>query len=276
MADVATAVLIYVLLAPVNRTISLAAAAFRLIQSAVLGANLLNHLMAIQLLEGDGLLGGYTTEQRNSLVLQSSSRPIGSATSSPSSSSPSTSCCSRGSSTGPSYLPRWIGCWLGAAAAGYTIDSIWFFLSPGYDGAFSPLVLAPALVAELLPDPLAPRPRDRHRSLGSHRPMNLSAGEGAEGRGRCGVEVTVRGNHRSGGSGGGFQAVEDHGEAELERVAEVVARLQDVRGGEAARFGKCSAIGRDEVVGEVGEVLPLEREAGLLDGEAVDEGVEQA
>ena len=93
-ADVATAVLIYLLLAPVNRTVSLAAAAFRLIQSGVLGANLLNHLMAIQLLEGDGLLGGYTTEQRNSLVLQYYSRPTGSATSSPSSSSPSTSCYS--------------------------------------------------------------------------------------------------------------------------------------------------------------------------------------
>ncbi|MCB1037973.1 MAG: DUF4386 domain-containing protein, partial [Acidimicrobiales bacterium] len=71
VADVATAVLIYVLLAPVNRTVSLAAAAFRLVQSAILGANLLNHLMAIQLLEGDGLLGGFTTQQRDSLVLQS-------------------------------------------------------------------------------------------------------------------------------------------------------------------------------------------------------------
>lgn len=148
VADVATAVLIYVLLAPVNRTVSLAAAAFRLVQSAVLGANLLHHLMAVQLLEGDGLLGGYTTEQRDSLVLQSL----------------------EAHRFGyfialvffavhlvllgwlihrSGYLPRWLGWLLGAAAAGYLVDSLWFFVSPGYDGAFSPLVLAPALVAEL-------------------------------------------------------------------------------------------------------------------------------
>jgi hypothetical protein len=148
VADVATAVLIYVLLAPVNRTVSLAAAAFRLIQSAVLGANLLNHLMAVQLLEGEGLLHGYTTEQRDSLVLQSLEAHrfgyfialvffavhlvlLGWLV------------------HRSGYLPRWLGWLLGTAAAGYLIDSLWFFVSPGYDGAFSPLVLAPALVAEL-------------------------------------------------------------------------------------------------------------------------------
>lgn len=147
-ADVATAVLIYLLLAPVNRTLSMAAAAFRLVQSAILGANLLNHLMAIQLLDGDGLLGGYTATQRDSLVLQSLEAHrfgyfialaffavhlgllgwlIARST----------------------YLPRWLGWLLGAAALGYLVDSLSFFMISGYSGALSPVVLAPAVVAEL-------------------------------------------------------------------------------------------------------------------------------
>ena len=148
VADVATAVLIYVLLAPVNRTVSLAAAAFRLVQSAILGANLLNHLMAIQLLEGDGLLGGFTTQQRDSLVLQSlETHRFGYFIALVFFAVHLALLAWLIHRSG--YLPRWLGWLLGAAAAGYLIDSAWFFVVPGYDGAFSPLVLAPALIAEL-------------------------------------------------------------------------------------------------------------------------------
>jgi hypothetical protein len=35
------------------------------------------------------------------------------------------------------------------AGAGYLIDTFSFFLVPGYDGSASPIVLAPALVAEV-------------------------------------------------------------------------------------------------------------------------------
>lgn len=147
-ADVATAVLIYVLLAPVNRTISLAAAAFRLIQAAILGANLLNHLMAIQLIQGDGLLGGYTTQQRNSLVLQSlEAHRFGYLIALVFFAVHLTLLAWLIHRSG--YLPRWLGWLLGVAAVGYLIDSVWFFVSPSYDGAFSPAVLAPAVVAEL-------------------------------------------------------------------------------------------------------------------------------
>ena len=147
-ADIATAVLLYVLLAPVNRTVSRAAAAFRLVQSAVLGANLLNHLMAVQLLEGDGLLDGYTTKQRDSLVLQSlETHRFGYFIALVFFAIHLVLLAWLIHRSG--YLPRWLGWLLGAAAAGYLIDSLSFFASPGYDGAFSPLVLAPALVAEL-------------------------------------------------------------------------------------------------------------------------------
>ncbi len=45
-------------------------------------------------------------------------------------------------------MPRPLGVLLGLAGAGYLIDTFSFFLIPGYDGSASPIVLAPALVAE--------------------------------------------------------------------------------------------------------------------------------
>jgi len=52
LCDVAVAVLLYVLLKPVDRTLALTAAAFRLIQAAILGGNLLNYHAALLLLSG--------------------------------------------------------------------------------------------------------------------------------------------------------------------------------------------------------------------------------
>lgn len=50
LADVAVAVLLYVLLRPAGRTLALMAAAFRLVGTAIYGANLLNHAVAAHLL----------------------------------------------------------------------------------------------------------------------------------------------------------------------------------------------------------------------------------
>jgi hypothetical protein len=50
LSDVAVAVLLYVLLQPVSRTLSLAAAAFRLTGTAIYGVNLLNHIGALLVL----------------------------------------------------------------------------------------------------------------------------------------------------------------------------------------------------------------------------------
>ena len=46
-------------------------------------------------------------------------------------------------------MPRPLGALLVLAGAGYLIDTFSFFLVPGYDGSASPIVLAPALVAEV-------------------------------------------------------------------------------------------------------------------------------
>ena len=104
--------------------------------------------MAIQLLEGDGLLGGYTTQQRNSLVLQSlEAHRFGYFIALVFFAVHLALLAWLIHRSG--YLPRWLGWLLGTAAAGYLIDSFWFFGDPTYDGAFSPLVLTPALIAEL-------------------------------------------------------------------------------------------------------------------------------
>ena len=60
LADVAIAVVLYLLFRPLSAPLSTAAAAFRLAQAAVIGANLLNYQMALLLLEGRGLAGADT------------------------------------------------------------------------------------------------------------------------------------------------------------------------------------------------------------------------
>ena len=52
LCDVAVAVLLYMLLRPVSRTLSLMAAAFRLVGTAIYGANLLNQFAALHVLTG--------------------------------------------------------------------------------------------------------------------------------------------------------------------------------------------------------------------------------
>jgi hypothetical protein len=54
LCDVALAVLLFVLLRPVSRTLALIALCFRLAQTAVLAANLLNYHAATLVLSGDG------------------------------------------------------------------------------------------------------------------------------------------------------------------------------------------------------------------------------
>ena len=67
LCDVALAVVLFLLLEPVSRALALTAAAFRIVQSAVLGLNLLNQHLALVLITA----GGYelAPPARDSLVL---------------------------------------------------------------------------------------------------------------------------------------------------------------------------------------------------------------
>lgn len=69
LCDVALAILLYRLLRPVGKTLALTASAFRLTQSAILGANLLFHYAAVLLIYcPDESLAAFTPEQVNTLV----------------------------------------------------------------------------------------------------------------------------------------------------------------------------------------------------------------
>jgi hypothetical protein len=69
LCDAALAVLLYVLLKPVGTTLALVAAALRLVQTAILGFNLLNHYAALLLLSGDGTLAAFDQNQIDGLVM---------------------------------------------------------------------------------------------------------------------------------------------------------------------------------------------------------------
>ena len=147
ISDVAIAVVLYQLLRPLSRTLSLLAAAFRMTQTAVIGLNLLNMFQAVRILDDADYLGAFGADQTDTLALlyldaHKYGYILGLAF--------------FGVSTlivgylalSSRQMPRPLGVLLGLAGAGYLIDTFSFFLIPGYDGSASPIVLAPALVAE--------------------------------------------------------------------------------------------------------------------------------
>ena len=148
IADVAIAVVLYQLLRPLGRTMALLAAAFRMTQTAVIGLNLLNMFQAVRILDDADYLGTFGADQIDTLALlyldaHKYGYILGLAF--------------FGVSTlivgylalSSRQMPRPLGVLLVLAGAGYLIDTFSFFLIPGYDGSASPIVLAPALVAEV-------------------------------------------------------------------------------------------------------------------------------
>lgn len=69
LCDVAVAALLFVLLRPVNRTLSLVAAGFRLTGTAIYGVNLLNQMAALLLATGGPAPGPFTQDQSQALAL---------------------------------------------------------------------------------------------------------------------------------------------------------------------------------------------------------------
>lgn len=148
IADVAIAVVLYQLLKPLSRTLSLLAAAFRMTQTAVIALNLLNMFQAQRILDDASYLGALGTEQNETLaLLYLDAHKYGYLL----------GLTFFGVSTlivaylalASKQMPRPLGVLLGLAGAGYLIDTFTYFLIPGYGGAASPIVLAPALVAEI-------------------------------------------------------------------------------------------------------------------------------
>lgn len=149
LSDAAVAILFYILLKPVSKTLSLIAASFRLLaHPAIAGINLLNHFAALQLLSGANYLKVFEPEQLHALVLffleaHTNGYLIA------------------GAFFGIHLLvlgyllfrsnlfPGILGVLLVFASLGYLIESFGTFLFPNHEALFSWVVAIPAAIGEL-------------------------------------------------------------------------------------------------------------------------------
>jgi len=147
LSDVAIAVLFYVLLKSINKTLAISAAAFRLTQAAVLGFNLLNYYVALLLLNGTVYTNTFGAEQLNALVMlflemHSHGYDIGLLFF-------GISCLILGYLVVKShYFPKILGYGLVASGVVYLTGTLMQFLHPGYISIITPIYIIP-LAAEL-------------------------------------------------------------------------------------------------------------------------------
>lgn len=148
VCDVALAIVLYQLFRPLDRTLAMVAAAFRMTQTAVIGLNLLNMFQALRILDDAAYTQVFGADQRESLALLYLDAHkygyilgltfFGAST------------LIIGYLAWTSHVtPRPLAALLVVAGVGYIADCAMFFLVPGYDGGVSAIVLAPALVAEI-------------------------------------------------------------------------------------------------------------------------------
>jgi hypothetical protein len=147
LCDVAVAVLLYVLLRPVSRTLALMAAAFRLLGTAIYGVNLLNYL-AVPLVLGDGdYLAAFDPAQLQALALllldiHRHGYDLGLVFF-------GVHCLLLGWLLYRSeYFPGVLGILMVLAGLGYLAGSLTLFLFPDYEAAVAPVYVAP-LAGEL-------------------------------------------------------------------------------------------------------------------------------
>ena len=148
LADLSLAVVLYVLLRPVNQALALAAAFTRLAMDATLAVNLLNHFQALILLSGADYLGAFSAAQLHAMV------------------GVSLEAHSVGYSIGlvffafhclvlayllkrSAYFPSVFGVLFALSFVSYLTDSMAKFLVPGYDTADFAFIMLPALITEV-------------------------------------------------------------------------------------------------------------------------------
>lgn len=148
LCDVAIAGLLYVLLAPVSRTLSLLAAWFRLLaHPAIASVNLLNHYGALLVLDGTGL-AAFEPDQLDALALllleaHGYGYLIGGAFF-------GVHCALLGWLLfRSSRFPAALGVLLAVAGGGYLLESFSFFLVPALEALASGVVVVTAGVAEV-------------------------------------------------------------------------------------------------------------------------------
>jgi hypothetical protein len=147
LSEVALSVLLYVLFRPVSKTLSLIAAASRLVMTTVHGVNLLGHVVVLVLLSGAGYLTAFAPGQLDALVMLS------------------LDAYAYGFSIGivflvlhafplgyliyrSGYFPKALGVLFMVAALGYLTDGLAHLLVPGYvKGA--PYIALPIALSEI-------------------------------------------------------------------------------------------------------------------------------
>lgn len=151
LCDVALAAIFYVLLKPVDNGLALLAAFFRLVQAAILGMNLLNLFLALQLVDVAEQLSVFGADQlyaQAMLYLDAHSTGYSLALV-----FFGIQCLVLGYLIFISgYIPKILGGLLIFAGLGYLIDSFASFLLPSYGDyaeIFALVVFVPALIGEL-------------------------------------------------------------------------------------------------------------------------------
>ena len=148
LSEIVLIALLYSLLKPVSKTLSLAAAFARLAMVVMQGMNLLNYFFVLLLMSGAGYLLVFEADQLQALMLLFLNAYEAVA-------------LIWGAFFGlhtlllgylvykSGYLPRILGVLLVVAAFGYLIDSFGNFLLPQYDAIYAPAVVVAALLGEL-------------------------------------------------------------------------------------------------------------------------------
>ena len=148
LSEIVLIALLYRLLKPVSKTISLAAAFARLAMVVMQGMNLLNYFFVLLLLSGAGYLAVFGADQLHALALLFLNGYEAVA-------------LIWGAFFGlhllllgylvykSGYFPRILGVLLVLASFGYLVDSFGNFLLPQYDAIYAPAVVVAALLGEL-------------------------------------------------------------------------------------------------------------------------------
>ena len=148
LSEIGATILLYKLLAPVNKTVAMLMMVNRLMQAAVHAVNLINFIFPLILLNGGNYLSTFTSAQINSLVLLfTDAHYYGVLVSE---AFFAVSLFLLGYLVVKSELfPGILGILLAIAGAGYVLDSFGIFLLPQYQTLFANIMIAPAIIAEL-------------------------------------------------------------------------------------------------------------------------------
>ena len=148
VCDIPSIVIFYILLKPVNKYLSLLAALFNLVQTAILGINKIFLLMTLSFLGGKEYLNVFDPHQREALAylslnLHEAGFGIGLIFF-------GFTCIIVGFLMFESgYFPRFVGVMQMIAGLSYLINSFTQILSPAAAAALFPIILVPAFIGEL-------------------------------------------------------------------------------------------------------------------------------